>query len=286
MLYEAAGHPAMEGDVVGVCRACGETGTGVPFEDWVKDTFTNYGELRPGEILCQACQFAFDEHSALLAQRVGKDMPQRMRNYSHFVVAGEWIPLSKANKATMHNILLNRSPDLAVIAISGQKHIIFRARPGWWQIEEQAVRPFPDDLREVLALVEELYQGGLSKGEIETGRYAQYRIMRFGFERWRKAEEALRPRRGGIAMQLAVFLAQKEESDGRDGDGYIGGQVSDGGVVADADLAGRASGLQAQVRHDDMAAVRGQHPKRGLYVEPEQVRQYDLFAAPGKNRGG
>src|SRR4030042_6927219 len=247
LLYTAAKCPSMGGDVSGMCRTCGVDGIGISFNAWVKDTFMNFGELVPGDILCCACQFAFDEHSTLLALKVGKDKPQRMRNYSHFVVDGEWIPLSKGNKTEMRDILLNRSLDLAGIAISGQKHIIFRARSGWWQIEEQAERPFPEDLRAMLVLVEELYEGGLSKGEIETGRYAQYRIVRFGFERWHDVENVLRPRRGSLRWHLAVFLAQKKGEDCDRDDG----QISEGSVIPDADLAGRASGLQAQVRQDD-----------------------------------
>jgi len=149
-------------------------------------------------------------------------------------VDGEWIPLSKGDKARMRDILLaSLAPALAVIAVSGQKHIIFRARPGWWQIEEQAARPFPDELASLIALVEELYNGGISKGEIEAGRYSHYRIMNFGFERWREIESVLRPRRVSLPLQAAVFLAQLEKDDGESD-----GQVRDGGLAADADLAG------------------------------------------------
>lgn len=241
ILYRVAGQPSMNGNEIGLCRTCGVKGIGILFDSWVKDTFTNFGDLMPGSILCHACQFVFDEHSELLAQRVGKDKPQRMRNYSHFIVAGDWIPLSKSDKTKMGDILLNRSPDLAVVSVSGQKHIIFRARPGWWQIEEQTVRPFRDELKNLLAFAEELYQGELSKEEIETGRYVQYRIIRFGFERWREIENVLRPRRGSIALQLAVFLAQKEKGD--DGQDDVVGPASNGGTTVDANLERCAGGL-------------------------------------------
>jgi hypothetical protein len=92
LIYEAAGAPPYESTASGRCRVCGRCATGVLFTSWVRDTFNDHDKLMRGEILCQACQFSFDESSALLAKRAGKEKPQRMRNYSHFVINGEWIP--------------------------------------------------------------------------------------------------------------------------------------------------------------------------------------------------
>lgn len=213
LLYDAAGRPPMVGSESGVCRTCGDAGLGILFDDWVKDTFTNFGELVPGDILCHACQFAFDEHSTLLAARVVKDKPQRMRNYSHFVVSREWIPFSKGNKAGMRDILLNLSPDLAVIAVSGQKHILFRAQAGWWQIEEQAMLPDCVSLQGALDTIEALY-AGFSKSEIEGGEYRQDRILEFGIGKWRALEARAGALRGSAMFSLALFLAQRGEQDG------------------------------------------------------------------------
>lgn len=111
------------------CRFCGGNGEGIQFQDWVKPTFTDRDKLLPGEIVCNACLFWFEEASQELANITGKDKPQRMRNYSHFVVNGEWIPLSKGDKARMVELLTSEPfPELAAIADSGQKHIVFRAR--------------------------------------------------------------------------------------------------------------------------------------------------------------
>ena len=100
-LWDAAGQPGGDGNETGVCRICGQDGIGFPFAAWVRNTFTDWDKILPGEIICQPCQFSFAESSELLASRVGK----RMRNYSHFVVGGEWIPLSKADKTRMVEIL-------------------------------------------------------------------------------------------------------------------------------------------------------------------------------------
>jgi hypothetical protein len=211
ILYSAAGSPDYPGDAHGVCRTCGLDGEGLPFAKWVKPTFTDHDKLTAGEIICRACQFCFDDHVAELTRRVGKDKLQRMRNYSHFVVGGEWTPLSKGDKRRMRELLF-ADPDVAVIAVSGQKHIIFRARPGWWQIEEQSRRPFPRELAAVLDPVETLY-AGFAKAEIETGRYSQARILKFGFPRWRELDAAIKPLRGTPALELALFLAQREEDE-------------------------------------------------------------------------
>lgn len=206
ILWKAAGRPGGDGCQNGVCRVCGQTGVGLSFTDWVRDTFTDLDKVVPGEIICHACQFAFSEASDLLALRVGKDRPQRMRNYSHFVVRGEWIPLSKSDKRRMTDILRGDF-DVAVIANSGQKHIIFRAVPGVVQFEEHRIR----DVDTVLALldpIQALYTG-FSKDEIETGRYKQWCIAEFGIERWYDLERKIAPFRDTGAFELALFLAQK-----------------------------------------------------------------------------
>lgn len=209
ILWNAAGQPAGEGDDEGTCRVCGRRDIGLQFDRWVRPTFTDWDKLQPGNILCHACQFAFCEQSELLAARVGKDKPQRMRNYSHFVVNGEWIPLSKADKSQMAQILLDKSSEVAVIAQSGQKHIIFRAIPGVLQFEEQQI-PDWHGFASLLMTVETLYSGGFSKGEIEMGNYAQHRIRKFGLESWYKLEAKLKAVRQTALFELTLFLAQKK----------------------------------------------------------------------------
>lgn len=212
LLYHAAGAPPQPGDVPGVCRLCRLAGTGILAADWIKQTFTDHDKLWPGEIVCHACQFACVEDSTLLQERVGKDKPQRMRNYSHFVLDGEWHPLSKGNKRAMWDILL-QEPDFACIAESGQKHILFRVRPGWWQIEEQSLLPCPGLLTEILSVASPLYEAGASKAEIASGRYSQFALSKVGAALFRDTEPRLRTWRGGLPFQLAIFLLQKIETD-------------------------------------------------------------------------
>jgi len=210
ILWQAASAPGGAGSTEGTCRVCGRSGIGLIFADWVRPTFTDWDKLVPGDILCQPCQFAFEERSELLAERVGKDKPQRMRNYSHFVIDGEWLPLSKGDKVRMAQILTTQEPEVAIIAVSGQKHLIFRAQPGWWQIEEESVLPFPAKLSYVLQIVEELYST-FSKTEIRTADYRHDRVLRFGLKEWHTLEQTLAIERDSITFTLALFLAQKKK---------------------------------------------------------------------------
>lgn len=221
VLYDAAGRPGLEGleTASGKCWLCGgELQVGMPRRNFVKPTFTDHDKVAQpaSEFVCPACVFSFGERSIILAERVGKEKPQRMRNYSHFVVGGEWLPLSKAHKDRMAELLLREPfPELAVVAQSGQKHLIFRARcnppggyHGWVQFEEQSFYLKPSVLGWFLREVEALYSG-FSKKEIGEGTYVQHHILKFGWQRWHELEMVIGPSRGTPIFELALFLAQK-----------------------------------------------------------------------------
>jgi len=209
-ILSASGVGPQPGEFAGICRTCGEYGTGALFADWVKPTFTDHDKLQAGYIVCPACLFCFDERSEPCAKLVGKPEPQRMRNYSHFVRHGEWIPLSKGAKPRMRELIYDS--EVVVIALSGQKHLCFRCPPGWWQIEEHTVRPFPAELRKLAEPVSRLYQV-FSKTEIETGRYQHRRILEYGVEKWAADNGLIHYSRRTLAFELALFLAQKDEEE-------------------------------------------------------------------------
>ena len=50
IIYAAAGAPIHEvdGNESGMCAICGIDGVGVPFDDWLKDTFTDLDKLVHG----------------------------------------------------------------------------------------------------------------------------------------------------------------------------------------------------------------------------------------------
>lgn len=281
LIYKAAGAPPMDGGAEGVCRTCGMPGVGTPFAGWVKPTFTDHDLLLPGDIVCHACLYGFSDACVELQRRVSKDKPQRMRNYSHFIIDGQWLPLSKGDKDGMIAALARR-PEVAVIAVSGQKHLIFRAAAGWWQIEESARWPFPDELWLHLGLVELLYSGGFSKTEIESGRYRPARVFEIGLQRYMALESAIAPARGTLEFECAVFLAQRRDLDD---DGRLPAGIPYGAEAAHAVVARHTRRLQAQVRPQHLAAVRGQHQDGGVYQQGDAVRQLDLFTPANPDSG-
>jgi hypothetical protein len=208
-LYQVAGSPSIAGENEGLCRTCGARDAGIDFRAWVKDSFTNHDLLRDGSIVCRACLFCFEEKSTILQIKTAREKPQKMRTYSHFVVAGEWYALTKADKRKMRELLAS-NPTVAVISESGQKHLLFRARVGWWQFEEAAILPDWPKVESLLGPIEELLTG-FSKAEIESGDYNLYKVDKFGVMRWHELAQSLACVRLSPYFQLALFLAQKED---------------------------------------------------------------------------
>ncbi len=246
-VWIGAGQPAQDQTATGVCVACGKHTSGALWSAYVRPTFMDFDKLSAGTILCQACQFAFDEQSDVLALRAGKDKPQRMRNYSHIVTNGQWFPLGKDQKQQMCDLLLDSAWTVAVIAVSGQKHLLFRARPGLVQFEEQVIGNI-GGLRAMLPVLAD----GLavfSKTEIESGDYRPDRIARFGLAEWRAFEERARLWRGGLLFALGLFLAQRKECDGQGGIDRARAEHRPGGVEW------HTGGLQEPLPNLDLAAV-------------------------------
>lgn len=225
MLYAAAGSPPVAAqDATGPCWLCGLPlpDAGVPTKDAIKPTFMDHDKARcpASRHLCPGCAWSFSEAVPM----AGRDKPQRLRNYSHIVQNGVWQCLSKAQKAEMRAALCQppAGPWLGVIAVSGQKHIIFRAPVAEGrdnaviQVEEARVAYAPDDLAALATAVTTLLNLDFSKAEIADGHYLTHRIARAGLAVWREHEERIRPRRGTALLDLAVFLAQKETTNDRD----------------------------------------------------------------------
>jgi hypothetical protein len=202
-----------------------------------------------------------------------------MRNYSHFVQGDEWTPLSKGDKRRMQDILLSPPfPVLAAIAQSGQKHIVFRAQRnppesscGWVQFEEQSLFVHPQELRDLLDIIEALY-AHFSKGEIDTGDYKAYRVRQFGVDRWQYLETKIRPRRGGLLFKLGLFLAQRRDDDGK----RTGTRASDGDALGS--VARSASGVQENICSQNLGNLSERDTQRSAHNEqPGQVLQLALF---------
>src|SRR5690606_32978134 len=169
------------------------------------------------------------------------------------------------------------------------KHIVFRARSGWWQVEEQAVRADLRALDACLTHIAALYRV-FSKAEIATGVYSPGRMMQYsqayGLDDYLAQETALRQWRGAPYFDLALYLVQKEENDDDHESGAVPGAVSSGAEAADPPLAGAEREVQAGIRAQHLGAVREQHPGRSLHRQPEQVLQLPLCQAGDQLDGG
>lgn len=258
-----------------ICRICGqEKVIGQSFNDWVKDTFTNHNLLYPGNIICHDCFFWFDEHSVVLQQKVNKDKPQCMRNYSHFIKNEKWFPYTKANKKEiMQQLIQYPFPELAVIADSGQKHIVFRAKRnqqgqqnGFVQFEEQCFYLNVNEFIFLFELINILYQT-FNKDEIKNGNYNNFKkVQEFSFNRLIKTESEIKKYRQTNLFNLCLFLAQKEEKDG--------GSDNQNIIYS---MEGFGQRLQTEVCKNDMGTVRVKFEKQRNDEQGKDFSQLTLF---------
>ncbi|MFN3327599.1 MAG: hypothetical protein ACK40U_01880, partial [Fervidobacterium pennivorans] len=140
VIYNLSDRPVY-GEVEGICRVTGKYSIGVPFEKWVSDNFTDFASLYPGDIISNEAIFCFSDDNTFLQRKLGRQERTRFRNYSHFVVGNEWLVFTKAQKQEMYHILVDYEPTIVVISDSGQRHLLFRYRYGFWQFEFHYVEP-------------------------------------------------------------------------------------------------------------------------------------------------
>lgn len=216
VLYEKHGNGFSIGHTAGVCRITGEQSTGMPFQKWVKDTFTDINQLRPGTIISNAASFCFVEDSALIQAKTGRDKPQKFRTYSHILtLGGEWHCLTKADKKRIVQILKGEQTEIVCLTDSGQKHVFFKHRPGFWQLDEMFVIPDVAELTRLHAIMQALQSLGFGQDQIKTGKYHHAQIIKTGFSAWQKLESQLTPKRGtpifDFSAWLMYSLVNKEE---------------------------------------------------------------------------
>jgi len=206
IVYNLAVNPRTYGTKQGICRITGQPDKGLPFNSWVKDTFTDLGNLKPGNIVSNAALFSFDEANEALGVATGKNSPQKCRNYGHFVADGIWYPFTKAQKAEMF-AMLHKPLQVCVIADSGQKPLLFKHRPGTWQFEEHFIQPDIEKLKFLHTPIHKLCSI-FTIDEIQTGQYQPQRIAKFGLAEWKKLEDTIKYYRGAAMFDLALFFSK------------------------------------------------------------------------------
>lgn len=188
-----------------LCWLCGQPtgGQGVPTKKAIKPTFTNSDmALAPeSKSVCINCAFCLSQAS--------------LRFYS--ILATE-DGMAHPGRAEIRDLLVNppMPPFVLTIAVSGQKHLTFRADVAHnreqfpVQFEEMQAIVQPGQLARILEPVEKLYTV-FSKEEITTGRYSQGRMRQMGLGEFQQLESKIADRRGSRLFELAVFVAQKQE---------------------------------------------------------------------------
>jgi len=264
------------------CWLCGSlvTSEGAQLTSkFIKPTFTDidYAQAPESNFVCAACVWCISNKNVELQRHIGKEKPQRLRNYSVLVKDGTWHAMSKARKTQIAQMLIEPPfPQLAIIAESGQKHLIFKARTnpdgcnsGYVQFEENRFFVHQDKLRADLLLVE-LMHTVFSKKEIRTGNYNHFRIREFGAHAWSQCEEIIRELRGSARFALSLFLAQRRDDAKERFKAGCGHAVACG-------LGRDTGGVQNGVCEKHLGAVSGSSGSSGIHKQSGEIHQLTLL---------
>lgn len=205
LIYSIGANSASYGSTPGTCRITGKQSTGILFTDWVRDTFTDIASLKPGTIISNEAAFCFDESSTIIQHKTGKDKPQRFRTYSHIAFNGEWFCLTKGDKQKIYELIC-AGAELVCLTDSGQKHLLFKHKPGMWQLDEIHLIPNIDLLKQLHSQMCELMKLGFSQTEIITGNYIQHRVFSVGVDIWKQLDEPLKKHRGTQMMEFTGWM--------------------------------------------------------------------------------
>ncbi len=205
IVYDIGSEGIIYGEHPGICRITGQESVGLPFNKWVKDTFTDHAFLKPGNIISNQALFCFDEKSTIIQKLKNRDKPQRFRTYSHIIHDGKWHICTKADKRLIYNLIITGA-SLVCLTDSGQKHVFFKHRPGMWQLDDSYIMPDIDVFTWLHKQMCSLLDKGFSQTEVITGHYLQYRILQATVPAWKQIEDNIKPHRGTSLFNLAAWL--------------------------------------------------------------------------------
>ena len=94
---------------------------------------------------------------------------------------------------------------------TGQKHILFKHKDGFWQLDDLHVKPDIEVLKHLHFHMCELMAWRFSQTEIITGKYVAYRINKAGIDNWRKHETQISPYRGTGIFDFVSFMLFTEK---------------------------------------------------------------------------
>lgn len=190
----------------GICRITGRKGRGVIFNKWVKKTFTDWAYLYEGDIISNEAAFCFCELSLIMQEKTGRDKPQNFRTYSHIITNDEeWLCFTKANKKDIVGIL-QKKPKVVCLTDTGQKHIFFKGREGFWQLDELHIMPDLERFNKIHSYMMGLLKKGYNQTEIKTGDYKFNTVKKVGLPFHVEAKKRLEEWRGLPMFDFASWL--------------------------------------------------------------------------------
>lgn len=211
IIYEIGGSGIIYGNTIGICRITGKQSKGLPFNKWVKKTFTDWDSLYPGEIISNEALFCFDEQSKIIQEKTRRDKPQRFRTYNHIVDNNsEWHCLTKADKPKIVE-LIKEGAQLVCLTDSGQKHLLFKHKIGMWQLDDIYIMPDLVKFNFIHGIMMNMLSLGFSQKEIISGDYMQYRIQKVGLKNWRDSELKLKEFRGSQFFDFCAWLMYNQK---------------------------------------------------------------------------
>ena len=213
-----------------ICWLCGgdTQHIGWPLRTAIKPTFTNHNQAaaQHSDAICWQCvAMSYKEtwdvyvgQHPEMSLKIGK--PISWRCYSHVFAYG----LHECpTRERWRQWLVNppAPPFLFVVATSGQKHLIFRARVAHSaevfpvQFEDEQFLVDRPALTAVFDAFEALYALGFSKDSILSGEYHHGQLIKVGMAAWKPLEDRIKPLRRTVPhlLKLAHFCAQKPGND-------------------------------------------------------------------------
>lgn len=237
IIYECAGRPEVNGSQVTHearrCRLCGGLAHKyVPLKKWVGNTTIGWSDWFGPETslaVCAACVWVRGGKPEKPVAMGGDHFPAVCRMYSHvWDVKRGWRWYLRGQINTIRNEVLSclqlpvGTRWFAAVSDSSKKHSVCLARlnPAGSPVAqvvletEKATLQLSTDGRNwpLMDDVTTAYQAGLTKAGMLSGEYHTGAYMTLGHTRVRELDAPIAPYRGTTALQLAVWLAQREKT--------------------------------------------------------------------------
>lgn len=235
VIWEAAGRPdprRKSAPASGQCYWCAAAiDVACRVDDVISDSFTDQDQalVRASPLLCRGCAWSMTGRppDTLRLWSIGyrEDGAPWPANHSAAKDLGPRIHAQNKADPSAFRALLREPPSTGAwvcsIADSGQIHTLPFAPvngPGaryGVRYERSTIWTSAAEYRQIDDAIRELMTAGFSKDDI-AGTPSPYRLTGATIEVWRRLQPALTPYRGGPLLDLALFLARKDKTDGDD----------------------------------------------------------------------